>query len=101
MAQAEKPFPETSWAMLGAAVDLAMKIVEADRAELLALITAARKGGNGTSGEQALLTAMRAIHVGAVAQVDLADAAIAVIQRCTGAVDETALAALDSSSATQ
>jgi hypothetical protein len=94
-----KPFPETSWQMLGAAVDLAMKIVESDTTQLLALITAARKGGNGTSGEQALLTAMRAIHLGAIAQVELADAAIAVIQRCTGAADETALAALSAAPA--
>ena len=51
--------------------------------------------GWGTSGEQALISAMKAIHVGAVAQVDLADAAIAVIQRRTGVADETALAALN------
>jgi hypothetical protein len=93
-AEAEKPFPETSWAMLGAAVDLAIKIVEADRAQLIALITAARKGGNGTSGEQALLTAMRAIHIGAVAQVDIADAAIAVIASCSNLANEAALATI-------
>jgi hypothetical protein len=47
-----KPIAKQVQAVLGAAVDLAMKIVEANPAELVALITAARKGGNGTSGEQ-------------------------------------------------
>jgi hypothetical protein len=42
---------------------------------------------------------MKAIHIGAVAQVELADAAIAVIQRCTGVADNAALAALDAGAA--
>jgi hypothetical protein len=92
-AEAEKPpFAET-WAMLGAAVDLAGKIVEADPAELVAIIKAGRLG-MGTSGEQALLTAMRAIHIGAVAQVELADAAIAVIAGCSNLANEAALATI-------
>jgi hypothetical protein len=92
MAEAEKPFSET-WAMLGAAVELAEKIVRAEPLELVAIIKAGRLG-MGTGGEQALLSAMTAIHVGAVAQVELADAAIAIIQGCAGLADDAALAAL-------
>jgi hypothetical protein len=66
----------------------------ANPAELVAIITAARKGGNGTSGEQALLTAMRAIHLGAIAQVEIADAAIAVIAGCSNLANEAALATI-------
>jgi len=42
-AEAERPFSE-SWAMLGAAVELAEKIVRADPAELVAIIKAGRLG---------------------------------------------------------
>jgi hypothetical protein len=94
-----KQFPELGWQMLGAAVDLAIKVVEANPAELVAIITAARKGGNGTSGEQALLTAMRAIHLGAIAQVEIADAAIAVIAGCSNLASEAALATIGPSAA--
>jgi hypothetical protein len=83
----------------GAAVEPAQKIIEADPAELLAIITSARKGGNGTSGEHALLSAMKAIHVGAVAQVELADKAIEIIEKATKFADETALAALSAGQA--
>jgi hypothetical protein len=54
----------------------------------------ARKGGNGTSGEHALLSAMTAIRQGAAAQLELADAAILMIETVTKFADETALAAL-------
>jgi hypothetical protein len=92
MAEAEKPFSET-WAMLGAAVELAEKIVQADPAELVAIIKAGRLG-MGTGGEQALLSAMKAIHMGAVAQVELADAAIAVIAGCSNLANKAALATI-------
>jgi hypothetical protein len=48
----------------------------------------------GTQGEQALLTAMKAIHIGAVAQVELADAAIAIIVGCSNLANEAALATI-------
>jgi hypothetical protein len=48
----------------------------------------------GTGGEQALLSAMKAIHVSAVAQVELADAAIEVIRGCAALADNAALAGL-------
>ena len=92
MAQAEKPWAET-WAKLGAAVELAEKIVRADPLELVAIMNAGRLG-MGTDGEQALLSAMRAIHIGAVAQVELADAAIAIIVGCSNLANEAALATI-------
>jgi hypothetical protein len=91
-AEAEKPFAET-WAMLGAAVELAGKIVEADPAELVAIITAGRLG-MGTGGEQALLSAMTAMRAGAAAQLELADAAIAIIVGCFNLANEAALATI-------
>jgi hypothetical protein len=97
-AEAEKPFPETTWAMLGAAVQLAEKIVEADPSELVAIIKAGRLG-MGTGGEQALLSSMMAIRSGAEAQIGLADAAIAIIRGCAGLADNAALAALSAGAA--
>jgi hypothetical protein len=79
--------------MLGAAVELAEKIVRADPLELVATIKAGRLG-MGTGWEQELLTAMKAIHVGAVAQVELANAAIEVIAGCSNLANEAALAAI-------
>jgi hypothetical protein len=49
----------------------------------------------GTSGEQALLSAMTAIRTGAHAQIGLADAAIAIIRGCALLADNAALDALD------
>jgi hypothetical protein len=40
--------------------------------------------GMGTGGEQALLSAMTAMRSGAAAQLELADAAIAIIQGVCG-----------------
>ena len=93
MSVPERPFSET-WALLGASAELAAKLVDADSSELVSPLMAARKGGNGTSGEQALLTAMRAIHLGAIAQVEIADAAIAVIAGCSNRANEAALATI-------
>jgi hypothetical protein len=90
--EAQRSFMD-SWVMLGASVELTMKIVEADPAELIALITVARKG-IGTEGERSLLSAMKAMRQGAAAQLDLADAAIARIETAAKLADETALAAL-------
>jgi hypothetical protein len=49
---------------------------------------------NGTGGERALLSAMTAIRTGAEAQIELANAAIAMIQGCAGVADDAALASL-------
>jgi len=96
-AEAERPFSET-WAMLGATVELAGRIVEADPAELIALLTTARKG-IGTEGERSLLSVMVAMRQGAAAQLELADAAILMIETVTNYADETALAALSAGQA--
>jgi hypothetical protein len=93
-AEAERSFSEEAWTKLGGAIELALRIVEADPSELVAIINAGRLG-MGTGGEQALLAAMTAIRTGAEAQIDLADAAIAIIQGCAGLADNAALAALD------
>jgi hypothetical protein len=90
--EAERPFLD-SWVMLGATIELAGKIVAADPDELIGLMTAARKG-IGTEGERALLTAMMAMRQGAAAQLELADAAIAMIETAAKFVGETALVAL-------
>jgi hypothetical protein len=57
-------------------------IVAADPAEIIALLTTARKG-IGTEGERSLLSAMIAMRQGAAAQLELADAAIAMIVGCS------------------
>jgi hypothetical protein len=93
MSVLERPFSET-WALLGASVELAAKLVDADSSELVSLLMAARKGGNGTAGERALVSAFTAMRAGAVAQIDLADKAIAMVEAVTKYADETALAAL-------
>jgi hypothetical protein len=92
MSVPERPFSET-WALLGASAELAAKLVDADSSELVRLM-AARKGGNGTAGEHALVSAFTAMRAGAVAQIDLADKAIAMVEAVTKYADETALAAL-------
>jgi hypothetical protein len=92
MSEAQRPFME-SWVRLGATVELAGIIVAADPSELIALMTLARKG-IGTEGERDLLTAMTAMRQGAAAQIELADAAILMIETVTKYADETALAAL-------
>ena len=90
--EADRQFMD-SWVMLGASVDLAGKIVAADPAELIGLMTTARKG-IGTEGERSLLSAMTAMRQGAAAQLELADAAIAMIETVAKFVGETALVAL-------
>jgi hypothetical protein len=90
--EAEQPFCET-WAKLGAAVELAGRLVAADPAEIIALLTTARKG-IGTEGERSLLSAFTAMRAGAAAQIELADKAIAMVEAVTKFADETALAAL-------
>jgi hypothetical protein len=87
----DKLFPQI-WAMLGATVELAEKIVGGDQAELIKIIMAGR-AGMGTRGERGLMTAMLAVKQGAVAQIDLADAAIAKIEAAAKVASEAALAA--------
>ena len=48
----------------------------------------------GTGGERALLSAMTAMRSGAAAQLELADAAIAIIAGCSSLANEAALATI-------
>ena len=97
MAEAQPPFLDT-WIRLGAAVELAAKISDADPAELIALLTAARKG-IGREGEYSLISMLSAIRQGAAVQIEVADAALATVAAAAKSVDETALAALDDAGA--
>jgi hypothetical protein len=92
-AEAELSFSGEAWTKLGGAIELALRIVEANPDELVAIIKAGRLG-MGTGGEQALLSAMTAIREGAQAQIGLAEAAIEMIRGCAGLADNAALAAL-------
>jgi hypothetical protein len=98
MAETRKPFAET-WALLGASVELAANLVDADSSELVSLLMAARKGGNGTASEYALVSAFAAMRAGAVAQIELADKAIAMVEAVTKYADESALAELSAGAA--
>jgi hypothetical protein len=97
-AEADLSFSGEAWIKLGGAIELAIRIVEANSDELVAIIQAGRLG-MGTGGEQALLSAMTAIRTGAQAQIGLADAAIEIIRGCALLADNAALAALDAGAA--
>jgi hypothetical protein len=90
-AEADLSFSGEAWIKLGGAIELAIRIVEANSDELVAIIQAGRLG-MGTGGEQALLSAMTAIRTGAQAQIGLADAAIAKIEICAQQVNQATLA---------
>jgi hypothetical protein len=89
-----------TWIRLWSALELAGKIADANPAELIALLTASRKG-IGREGEHSFLAMLSAIKQGAAAQIEVADAALATFEAATKSVDEAAMAALDSGSATQ
>jgi hypothetical protein len=89
---AERSFSE-SWILLGAVVELAMQIVEAQPDELISLLTTARQG-IGTQGERSLLAVMTAMRDGALAQVRVANQAISAIETIARHADESALAGL-------
>jgi hypothetical protein len=94
----ERSFSE-SWRLLGATVELAMTIVETEPAALVALLTTARQGSVGTEGERSLLAVMTGVRDAALAQLRVANQAIAAIEAIAQHADETALAGLSAATA--
>jgi hypothetical protein len=83
----------STWEKMGTVALAALRIVESDPAELLAILATARRG-IGTEGERSLVAVLATMRTAAVAQVELAEKALEIVEKAAAYADKAAMAAL-------